>query len=162
MEMQFLNLINKIISAFILLALFMNYSSAEGYIKAKEGIEWDSQNQLYTAIGNVEFSNDSFFALADKMIAKYITENNEEVFTKVELFEDIEIKYNDEIFKGDYAIYLKENKTIYLKGNVMIRSPTRILTGDELIVDLEANKRTLNSANDQSLVEVLLENETNN
>lgn len=162
MGVQYLNLINKIISPLILLILYLNVANAEGYIKAKDGIEWDSQNQLYTAFGNVEFSNDSFFALANKMIAEYTTENNEEIFTQVELFENIEIKYKDEIFKGDYAIYLKKNKTIHLTGNVMIKSPTRILTGDELIVDLGANKRTLNSANDDSLVEVLLENETNN
>ena len=135
---------------------------AEGYIKAKDGIEWDSQKQLYTAIGDVEFSNGTFFALASKMIAQYTSNNNEEIFTKVELFKNIEIKYNDEIFKGDYAVYQKEEGTIYLVGNVMVKSPTRILTGDELIVDLEANKRTLNSADEKSLVEVLLENETNN
>lgn len=161
--MQCLNLIKNFLIYITSITLInINTLYSEGYIKAKEGIEWDSQNQIYTALGDVEFSNDSFLALADKMIAKYKTENNKEIFTKVELFKNIEIKYKNEIFIGDYAIYLKENETISLNGNVMIKSPTRILTGDELIVDLKANKRTLNSANDESLVEVLLENESNN
>ena len=160
--MQYLNLNKLLLYSVVLALLNINSMFAEGYIKAKDGIEWDSQKQLYTAIGDVEFSNGTFFALASKMIAQYTSNNNEEIFTKVELFKNIEIKYNDEIFKGDYAVYQKEEGTIHLVGNVMVKSPTRILTGDELIVDLEANKRTLNSADEKSLVEVLLENETNN
>ena len=37
-----------------------------------------------------------------------------------------------------------------------IESPTRLLTGNELIADIDNNKRILNSANTESLVEVLL------
>ena len=35
------------------------------------------------------------------------------------------------------------------------------LTGNELIADIDNNKRILNSANKESLVEVLLENNAN-
>ena len=41
-------------------------------------------------------------------------------------------------------------------------SPTRLLTGNELIADINNNKRILNSANEDTLVEVLLENNANN
>ncbi len=54
----------------------------------------------------------------------------------VEFFENIVIYFKDEIFKGDYAIYTKDNNNIKINGNVSIESPTRLLTGDELIVDL--------------------------
>jgi len=37
-----------------------------------------------------------------------------------------------------------------------------LLKGHELIADIDNNKRILNSANDESLVEVLLENDANN
>jgi hypothetical protein len=37
-----------------------------------------------------------------------------------------------------------------------------LLTGHELIADIDNNKRILNSANDESLVEVLLENNADN
>jgi hypothetical protein len=37
-----------------------------------------------------------------------------------------------------------------------------LLTGYELIADIDNNKRILNSANDDSLVEVLLDNNANN
>ena len=43
-----------------------------------------------------------------------------------------------------------------------IESPTRLLTGYELIADIDNNKRILNTANEESLVEVLLENDANN
>jgi hypothetical protein len=37
-----------------------------------------------------------------------------------------------------------------------------LLKGNELIVDIDNNKRILNSANEESLVEVLLENNADN
>ena len=65
-------------------------------------------------------------------------------------------------FRGDYAIYTRDDNTIKLTGDVSIQSPTRLLTGHELIADIDNNKRILNSANDESLVEVLLENNADN
>ena len=68
------------------------------------------------------------------------------------------IEFKEETFKGDYAIYTREDNIIKLTGDVSIESPTRLLTGNELIADIDNNKRILNSANRDSLVEVLLEN----
>ena len=68
------------------------------------------------------------------------------------------IEFKEETFKGDYAIYTRDDNIIKLIGNVSIESPTRLLTGNELIADIDNNKRILNSANRDSLVEVLLEN----
>ena len=96
------------------------------------------------------------------MVANYIEENNDEIFTIIELFDNVIIKYEEEIFKGNYAIYTRENNIIKLIGDVSIESPTRILTGNELIADIDNNKRILNSANEDSLVEVLLDNNANN
>ena len=79
---------------------------------------------------------------------------------KFELFNGIEFK--DETFKGNHAIYTKDDNIIILTGDVSIESPTRLLTGYELIADIDNNKRILNSADKDSLVEVLLENDSNN
>ena len=68
------------------------------------------------------------------------------------------IEFKEETFKGDYAIYIRDDNIIKLIGNVSTESPTRLLTGNELIADIDNNKRILNSANRDSLVEVLLEN----
>jgi len=135
---------------------------AEGYIKANEGIEWDSDNQRYTAIGDVIFKNENIEAKSDKMVANYIEENNQEIFTFVEFFNNVVIYFKDEIFRGNYANYTKSENIIKVNGNVSIQSPTRLLTGDELIVDLDKNKRTLNSNTNESIVEVLIENNENN
>ena len=151
----------KILILFINLFFFSNANS-ESYVKAGESLIWDSENQNYTANGNVEFKNDKFIAFADKMIANYIEEDDKEIFTVVELFKNVIIKYEDETFKGDYAIYTRNDNIIKLSGNVSIESQTRLLTGSELIADIDNNKRILNSANNESLVEVLLENNENN
>ncbi len=148
--------INKIFYLICYLVFFSNANS-ESYVKAGENLIWDSENKSYTANGNVEFKNDKFIAFADKMIANYIEENNDEIFTIIELFDNVIIKFKEETFKGDYAIYTRDNNIIKLNGNVSIESPTRLLTGNELIADIDNNKRILNSANKQSLVEVLLE-----
>ena len=71
-------------------------------------------------------------------------------------------KFNDEIFKGNYAIYTRDNNIIKLTGDVSVESPSRLLKGYELIADIDNNTRILNSANDESLVEVLLDNNANN
>ena len=150
----------KILYLFVCLIIFSNANS-ESYVKAGESLIWDSENKNYTANGDVEFSNDKFIAFADKMIAFYTEENDEEIFTIVELFENVVIEFKDEIFKGNYAIYTREDNIIKLTGEVSIKSPTRLLTGNELIADIDNNKRILNSADKESLVEVLLENNAN-
>ena len=151
----------KILILFINLFFFSNANS-ESYVKASDSLIWDSENQNYTANGDVEFKNDKFIAFADKMIANYIEEDDKEIFTVVELFKNVIIKYEDETFKGDYAIYTRNDNIIKLSGDVSIESQTRLLTGSELIADIDNNKRILNSANNESLVEVLLENNENN
>ena len=151
----------KILILFINLFFFSNANS-ESYVKAGDSLIWDSENQNYTANGNVEFKNDKFIAFADKMIANYIEEDDKEIFTVVELFKNVIIKYEDETFKGDYAIYTRNDNIIKLSGDVSIESQTRLLTGSELIADIDNNKRILNSANNESVVEVLLENNENN
>ena len=151
------------IKYFLIISCFLfNNIFAESYVKAGGSLIWDSKNQNYTASKNVEFSNDKFIAYSNKMIAQYIEENDQEVFTKVELFEKVRIELKDEVFLGDYAVYTRDNNIIKLVGNVTIQSPTRVLSGHELIADIDNNKRILNSANDESLVEALLDNNANN
>ena len=141
--------------------IFFSTANSESYVKAGESLIWDSENQSYTANGSVEFKNDQFVAFADRMIANYMKQDNDEIFTIVELFENVVIEFKDEIFRGNYAIYTRDDNIIKLTGNVSIESPTRLLTGNELIADIDNNKRILNSANKESLVEVLLENNAN-
>jgi lipopolysaccharide export system protein LptA len=152
---------NKYIFIFLSF-FFIKYGYAESYVKAGNSLIWDSKNRSYTANGDVEFQNDKFIAFADEMIAQYTEQNNKEIFTIVELFENVKIEFEDEIFRGEYAIYTRDDNIIKLTGNVSIESPTRLLKGYELIADINNNKRTLNSANNDSLVEVLLENNANN
>jgi lipopolysaccharide export system protein LptA len=142
---------------------FVNNSFSESLVKARDSLIWNSKNQTYTATGDVEFQNEKFIAFSDEMIAQYIEKDNKEIFTIVELFENVIIEFKDEIFKGDYAIYTRDKNIIRLIGNVSIKSPTRLLTGYELIADIDNNKRTLNSANNnESLVEVLIDSNANN
>ena len=96
------------------------------------------------------------------MIANYEERNNDEIFTKIELFNNVVIEFEEETFKGNYAIYTRDDNIIKLTGDVSIESPTRLLRGNELIADIDNNKRILNSADKDSLVEVLLENDSNN
>ena len=154
-------LINKFFYLIFSLLIFSN-AHTESYVKAGENLIWDSENKSYTANGDVEFKNDRFIAFADKMIANYIEENNEEIFTVIELFDNVVIKFKEETFKGNYAIYTRDDNIIKLLGKVSIESPTRLLTGNELIADIDNNKRILNSANNEALVEVLLDNNANN
>ena len=156
-----MSLLNKLF-ILTLYFFFLSYANAESYVKAGESLIWDSENKSYTANGDVEFKNSRFIAYADKMIANYIEENNQEIFTVIELFENVVIEFEDETFKGNYAIYSRDDNIIKLQGNVSVESPTRLLTGNELIADIDNNTRILNSANKDSLVEVLLENDANN
>ncbi len=156
-----LSLIIKTLYLFFFVIFFSNTNS-ESYVKAGESLIWDSENQSYTANGSVEFKNDEFVAFADRMIANYIKQDKDEIFTIVELFENVVIEFKDEIFRGNYAIYTRDDNIIKLTGNVSIESPTRLLKGNELIADIDNNKRILNSANNESLVEVLLENNADN
>ena len=156
-----MSFINKLLYL-ILYLFFFSKANAESYVKAGESLIWDSENKSYTANGSVEFKNDRFVAYADKMIANYIEEKDDEVFTIIELFNNVVIKFEEETFKGNYAIYTRDDNIIKLTGDVSIESPSRLLTGSELIADIDNNKRILNSSNNEPLVEVLLENNANN
>ena len=148
---------------YMLIYLFiLSNANSESYVKAGESLIWDSDNKNYIANGDVIFKNEKFIAYADKMVADYIEENNSEIFTIIELFDNVIIEFKNETFKGNYAIYTRNDNIIKLTGNVSIESPTRLLTGYELIADINNNKRILNSANDESLVEVLLDNNADN
>lgn len=145
----------------MLILFFVKSSYGKSFVKAGESLIWNSKNQTYTANGDVEFQNEKFIAFSDEMIAQYIEEDNKEIFTIVELFENVIIEFKDEVFKGNYAIYTRDNNIIKLIGNVSVKSPTRLLTGYELIADIDNNKRTLKSANSESLVEVLIDSNAN-
>jgi len=160
MVLLHLKVMNKFI--FILSLFFYLNAYAESTVKAGDSLIWDSENQSYTATGSVEFSNDTFIAYSEKMIAQYVEQGDKELFTIVELFENVRIEFKNEVFLGDYAIYTRDDNIITLTGDVSVQSPTRLLKGHELIADIDNNKRILNSANDGSLVEVLLENNENN
>ena len=84
---------------FFIFSLFL-YSNAysESTVKAGDSLIWDSENKSYTATGSVEFSNDTFIAFSEKMIAKYVEQGDKELFTVVELFENVRIELKDEIF----------------------------------------------------------------
>ena len=72
------------IKYFLILSFFIVKSVySESYVKAGDSLVWDSENQSYTANGDVEFQNDKFIAFADEMIAKYVEEKNKEVFNLV-------------------------------------------------------------------------------
>ena len=156
------NLLPMIKSLIIVFVFFFSNLNSESYVKAGDSLIWDSENKSYKANGDVVFKNEKFIAYSDEMIAYYIEKDNEEVFTIVELFNNVKIEFKDEIFRGNYAIYTRDNNTIKLTGEVSIESPSRLLTGNELIADIDKNTRTLNSGNDESLVEVLLENNAEN
>ncbi len=141
---------------------FSNFTYAESYVKAGGSLIWDSENKSYSANGDVEFQNDKFISYSDTMVARYIEQNGKEIFTIVELFQNVKIEFQDEVFRGEYAIYTRSNNIIKLTGDVSIESPSRLLKGYELIADIDNNKRILNSANKDSLVEVLLDNNANN
>ena len=154
-------MINKFLYLFI--SIFFSLTSySDSYVIAGDTLIWDSGNKNYTANGDVEFKNEKFIAYSDKMIANYIEENNKEIFTIVELFDNVVIEFKDEIFRGNHAIYTRDDNTIILTGDVSIESPTRLLTGYELIADIDNNKRILNSADNESLVEVLLDSNEKN
>ena len=153
---------NKFLIGFLF--LFFNFTAlfAESFVQANKNLIWDSNKKTYTANGSVIFQNATFTAYSDRMVAQYITENDEELFTIIELFENVKIELDDETFLGQYAIYTRDDNIIKLIGDVSVESPSRILTGDELIADIDNNKRILNSSNKDSLVEVLLDNNAKN
>ncbi|MDA1283377.1 MAG: hypothetical protein O3C61_00420 [Proteobacteria bacterium] len=141
--------------------LLLNYSVsfAESYIKASNGITWDKNNMTYSAEGDVEFQNDEIKAYANKIKAFYNIENEKEVFEIVNLDTDVKIYYNDEIFSSNSATYNKLSSLITLYGDVSIVSPKRYLSGDELIVDLQNNTRTLKTIEEDSLAEAFIKDE---
>ena len=77
-----LSLISKLFF-FISFLFFSSNAYTESYVKAGESLIWDSENKSYTANGDVEFKNDKFVAFADKMIANYIEENNDEILLEI-------------------------------------------------------------------------------
>ena len=79
-----MSLINKLTFLFLYLFVFSS-ANVEGYVKAGDNLIWDSEIKA-TPLMEMQFKNDKFIAFADKMIANYEERNNDEIFTKIELF----------------------------------------------------------------------------
>lgn len=148
---------NNLIKIFVVIFLiFPTILYSKDILKAKEGITWDSENQEYVATGNVEYESSDIKILSDYIKAKYQIENDKEIFNEIEIKGNIQIFYNEEIYYSDYGLYLKPKNIIELYDNVKIVSEDRILKGDELIIDLKNNTRTMSTSKKESVVEVFI------
>ncbi len=152
-----LMIIRKI--SFVLCLFLYSELLAESTIKASKGIIWDKNNKSYLAEGNAEFKNDDVDAFADKILAYYSIKDGKEVFDKVNLYKNVKIFYQEEIFTSDKGVYDRLKNLIILSNNVNIVSPDRYLSGDELIVDLDKNTRILKSKDKDSFAEALIKDE---
>ena len=148
---------NNLIKIFVVFFLiFPTILYSKDILKAKEGITWDSENQEYVATGSVEYESSDIKILSDYIKAKYQIENDKEIFNEIEIKGNIQIFYNEEIYYSDYGLYLKPKNIIELYDNVKIVSEDRILKGDELIIDLKNNTRTMSTSKKESVVEVFI------
>lgn len=148
---------NNLIKIFVFIFLiFPTILYSKDILKAKEGITWDSENQEYVATGSVEYESSDIKILSDYIKAKYQIENDKEIFNEIEIKGNIQIFYNEEIYYSDYGLYLKPKNIIELYDNVKIVSEDRILKGDELIIDLKNNTRTMSTSKKESVVEVFI------
>ena len=148
---------SNLIKIFVVICLFFpTISNSKDILKAKEGITWDSENQEYVATGSVEYESSDIKILSDYIKAKYQIENDKEIFNEIEIKGNIQIFYNEEIYYSDYGLYLKPKNIIELYDNVKIVSEDRILKGDELIIDLKNNTRTMSTSKKESVVEVFI------
>ena len=148
---------SNLIKIFVVIFLFFpTISNSKDILKAKEGITWDSENQEYVATGSVEYESSDIKILRDYIKAKYQIENDKEIFNEIEIKGNIQIFYNEEIYYSDYGLYLKPKNIIELYDNVKIVSEDRILKGDELIIDLKNNTRTMSTSKKESVVEVFI------
>ena len=148
---------NNLIKIFVFIYLiFPTILNSKDILKAKEGITWDSENQEYVATGSVEYESSDIKILSDYIKAKYQIENDKEIFNEIEIKGNIQIFYNEEIYYSDYGLYLKPKNIIELYDNVKIVSEDRILKGDELIIDLKNNTRTMSTSKKESVVEVFI------
>ena len=148
---------NNLIKIFVIIFLiYPKILYSKDILKAKEGITWDSENQEYVATGSVEYESSEIKILSDYIKAKYQIENDKEIFYEIEIKGNIQIFYNEEIYYSDYGLYLKPKNIIELYDNVKIVSEDRILKGDELIIDLKNNTRTMSTSKKESVVEVFI------
>ena len=148
---------NNLIKIFVVIFLiFPTILYSKDILKAKEGITWDSENQEYVATGSVEYESSDIKILSDYIKAKYQIENDKEIFNEIEIKGNIQIFYNEEIYYSDYGLYLKPKNIIELYDNVKIVSEDRILKGDELIIDLKNNTRTMSTSKKESVFEVFI------
>ena len=148
---------NNLIKIFVVIFLiFPTILYSKDILKAKEGITWDSENQEYVATGSVEYESSDIKILSDYIKAKYQIENDKEIFNEIEIKGNIQIFYNEEIYYSDYGLYLKPKNIIELYDNVKIVSEDRILKGDELIIDLKNNTRTMSTSKKRVLLRYLL------
>lgn len=147
----------KIITiVFLFFSIPWNNSFGKDVLKAKKGIIWDSENNEYIAEGDVNYFSDDIELFSQYLKASYETIDGKEIFNEIFLKGDVEIIYNDEIYTSDSGIYKKKDKIIILQNNVEVVSEGRILKGDELIIDLEENTRTMNASDKDSFVEVFI------
>lgn len=141
---------------FIIITLFNSTSFSKDILKAKISIKWDSDNKEYTAEGDVTYENEDIKIFSQYLKAKYEMIEDKEIFNQIDVKDDVKIIFNDETYRADYGSYEKSTEMIYLYDNVEIISEGRVLTGDELVIDIKNNTRTMKASKKDNIVEVFI------
>ena len=114
------------------------------------------ENNQYIAEGDVNYLSNDIELFSQYLKASYEIIDGKEIFNEIFLDGDVKIIYNEEIYTSDNGIYNKKDQIIILNNNVEVVSEGRVLKGDELIIDLEENTRTMNASDKDSFVEVFI------
>lgn len=147
----------KIITiVFLFFSVAWHNSFGKDVLKAKKGVIWDSNNNQYIAEGDVNYLSEDIELFSQYLKASYEKIDGKEIFNEIFLDGDVKIIYNEEIYTSDSGIYNKKDKIVILQNNVQVVSEGRILKGDELIIDLEENTRTMSASDKDSFVEVFI------
>lgn len=138
----------KISMIFILLTSYL--VDADEMIHSSKPIEIDSNSssinldiKLATFTGNVRVVQDDIQITADTMIANY--NNSDNKISKIEIHNNIVITKENQIIKGDEAIYDIFSNRIIMQGKVILIKDNNILKGNYLTYDLNKNEAHISS-----------------
>ena len=116
----------------------------------------DKLNEVLGIAEDVTYENEDIKIFSQYLKAKYEMIDDKEIFNQIDVKDDVKIIFNDETYRADYGSYEKSTEMIYLYDNVEIISEGRVLTGDELVIDIKNNTRTMKASKKDSIVEVFI------
>ena len=111
-------------------------------INSPEGAQIDQTQKILTTMGKTTIYHQGNVLKADKMIAYYTNDKNNQI-EKIVATGNVSVENGKQKMTGDKGTYTPSSKKIFMEGNVVLSQGSNMIKGDKATLDLKTGESDL-------------------